>query len=451
MEPVTQPRTQRGLKIAVIGSGVAGLGAAWLLSQRHDVTVFEREPRLGGHSNTVIVPGPRGPVAVDTGFIVYNEPAYPNLTALFQNLDVATQPSDMSFAVSADGGAFEYSGRDIAGLLAQRRNLVRPRFWRMMRDVLRFYREAPGLLAKGVDQTQSIGDYLERGGYSDAFVRDHLLPMGAAIWSASVRDMRAHPAAEMIRFFDNHGLLQISGRPAWRTVTTGSRSYVERLRETSGAHFRTGVPVRAVRRTKNGVIVTVPGESHGFDRVVIAAHADEALALLADATADERRVLGAFRYQSNDAVLHGDPALMPKHRRAWSSWNAICQPQQSEDARVSVTYWMNRLQRLPEARPFFVSLNPLRPPAETTVLARFRYHHPLFDAGAVAQQRWLWQVQGRRHTWFCGSYWGAGFHEDALQSGLAAGEAAGGACRPWKVANESGRIHVGPETLAAAQ
>jgi len=437
----TRDSAGKPLDIAVVGGGITGLGAAWLLARRHRVTVFESEPRLGGHSHTVEIPGPDGSMPVDTGFIVYNERNYPNLVALFHQLGIKTRASEMSFAVSADDGAFEYAGTSIAGLLAQRRNLLRPRFWRMMRDVVRFYRKAPHDLAAGACRGQSLGDYLERGGYSMAFVRDHLLPMGAAIWSSSPCGMSEHPAEEFVRFFLNHGLLQVEDRPQWRTVAGGSRAYVSSIRSATPAVFLTSTPVRAIRRTDDGVIVTSPGTSRRFDRVVIAAHADHALSMLADPSPLERSLLGAFRYQTNEAVLHRDPALMPKRRAAWSSWNYLSRSGQLDEQRVCVTYWMNRLQSLPDNWPAFVTLNPAAPISDDLVFGRYDYEHPLFNQTTAATQRRLWELQGQRQTWFCGSYWGAGFHEDGLQAGLAAAEAAGGAQRPWPTAGHESRIH----------
>lgn len=446
MKPSQQP-----LDIAVIGSGVAGLSAAWLLQQRHHVTLYEKEPRLGGHSNTVDTVDDTGRTTpVDTGFIVYNQRNYPNLVALLRHLGVASHASDMSFAVSVDDGAFEYSGTDLKGLLAQPGNLLRPRFWRMLRDLRRFYGQAPAFLAEPRADHVSLGAYLARHGYSDAFLYDHLLPMGAAIWSTAIEDMRDHPAASFIRFFDSHGLLQMADRPKWQTVTGGAREYVTRLAAPLGGNIRLGASLRAVHRDPAGVtVVERDGASTRFDRIVLATHADEALALLADPGQDERRVLGAFRYARNHAVLHTDERLMPKRRRAWASWNyARSRGADGRDG-VCVTYWMNRLQDLPPDREIFVTLNPVRPPRDGTVLRRFDYDHPCYDSAATAAQRELWSLQGRRRSWFCGSYFGAGFHEDALQSGLAAAEAIGGVRRPWSVPDESGRIVLAPPFTAA--
>ncbi len=432
------------LRIAVIGSGISGLSAAWLLSTRHDVTLYERAERVGGHSNTVEVTTRNGPIPVDTGFIVYNELNYPNLTALFCALDVPTQPSDMSLAVSLDDGALEYSGSDLRGFLAQKRNLFRPRFWAMLRDLARFYRDA-GADAQSLDERIGLGEYLEARRYGAAFRDDHLLPMAAAIWSAPARAMLDYPAAAFIRFNNNHGLLRVRDRPQWRTVVGGSRSYVERLTRPFAQGIRRGAAVMSVRRGGAGVeLRDGAGGTDRFDEVVIATHADEALALLGDPSADEGALLGAFRYSHNIAALHSDITLMPKRRAVWSSWNALG-AREAQAQPASVTYWMNRLQGFASPEPLFVTLNPSRPPRAGRLIHTESYAHPLFDAAAMRAQRRLWALQGKRRTWFCGCYFGAGFHEDGLQAGLAVAEAFGGVRRPWRVENESGRIALPPQ------
>jgi uncharacterized protein len=432
------------LAVAVIGSGIAGLAASWLLQGRHSVTLFEQAAKLGGHSNTVEIVGSDGNIAVDTGFIVYNTINYPNLVAMFRHLGVATHPSEMSFAVSLDRGALEYAGTDLKGLLAQPANLLKPRFWAMLRDILRFYRAAPALLARAEAGAMTLGELLDACGYSQSFIADHLLPMGAAIWSSTVADMRDYPAASFIRFFESHGLLRLAGRPEWRTVTGGSRTYVERIAAPLAGRVRLACPVHAVRRQPDGVLVEERGgRVTRFDHVVLATHADQALALLADAGAEERRLLGSFRYAKNLAVLHSDPSLMPRRRRAWASWNYIGGSAAASDA-LCVTYWMNRLQGLDPRHDLFVTVNPIHPPRADTVHASFRYEHPGYDTASVAAQQQLWTLQGARRTWFCGAYFGAGFHEDGLQAGLAVAEALGGVRRPWSVEKESGRIVLAP-------
>jgi uncharacterized protein len=428
------------LDIAVVGTGIAGMACAWLLSHRHRVTVHESAERTGGHANTVEVATPAGGVAVDTGFIVYNETTYPNLTALFRYLGVPTQRSEMSFAVSLDDARLEYSGTDLRGLFAQKRNLLRPRFWGMLRDLLRFYRSAPADL-DGV--LGSLDDYLRAGEYGAALRDDHLLPMTAAIWSCPPSEAARQPAASFIRFCDNHGLLRLSGRPAWRTVSGGSREYVSRLTEPFADRIHTGSPVLAVERLGDGVRVHGARGSHSYDHVVLACHADQALGLLgAEATRPERAVLGAFRYTHNLAVLHTDASLMPRRRAVWASWNYLGRSGAAE-ARPCVTYWMNRLQGLQCHTQYFVTLNPPRTPRPGTLLRSENYEHPVFDAAAVRAQRRLWALQGDGGVWFCGAHFGAGFHEDGLQAGLAVAEQLGGTRRPWTVANPSGRIHVG--------
>ncbi len=435
-------RVSERLKIAVVGTGISGMAAAWLLAKRHDVTVYERADRIGGHSNTVEAHTPQGIVPVDTGFIVYNEQTYPNLTAMFAHLDVPTIASEMSFAVSLDNGELEYAGGDrIAPLFAQKRNLLRPRFWSMLRDLYRFYRDAPGDIARLGPQA-SLGDYLKLGGYGAAFRDDHLLPMAAAIWSAPAQAMLDYPAASFIRFNDNHGLLKLTNRPVWRTVRGGSRAYVKKLTASYAGQIRLNENIVSIRRNPDGVeIATATGDTQRYDHVVMATHADQALALMDNPSREERAVLTKFRYSRNLAVLHCDEGLMPRRRAVWSSWNYIG-ARNSADAGVTVSYWMNRLQNLRTETPLFVTLNPQRPPHAGTIYHSEVYEHPLLDAEAIGAQSKLWSLQGVNRTWFCGAYFGAGFHEDGLQSGLAVAEQLGGVRRPWTVKNESGRIHL---------
>jgi uncharacterized protein len=436
----------RPLSIAVIGSGISGLSAAWLLSKSHDVTVYEAADRVGGHSHTVTLTAGGGRIAVDTGFMVYNEPSYPNLTALFAELQVPTVATDMSFAVSLNGGAYEYAGSNLAGLLAQPSNLLKPRFWSMLTDLLRFYRNAPGDLSQMGEM--SLDAYLERCGYGRAFRDDHLYPMAAAIWSSPANQVGDQPAAAFVRFCENHGLLKLTGRPVWRTVVGGSKEYVSRLTASFSGRILTGTAVVSIRRD-NGLVRVwdAHGEARRFDHVVLATHADRALAMLADPSSDEGRLLGAFKYAQNQAVLHGDVDLMPRRRAAWASWNYLADGE-GLARRLSVTYWMNSLQPLGNAAPVFVTLNPLRAPKKDLVHSSEIYEHPLFDSAAGRAQKQLWSLQGRRNTWFAGAYFGAGFHEDGLQAGLAVAEDLGGVLRPWRVENDSSRIFRGPAPRA---
>lgn len=419
-------------RVAVVGGGIAGLGAAWALARRHDVTLYDRETRFGGHANTVDIDDHGTPLAVDTGFIVYNERNYPNLIALFAALEVPTAASDMSFAVSLDGGRIEYSGGNLNGLFAQRRNTLRPRFWRMLRDIRRFYRDAPAYQVAGATGI-SIGELLVREGFSAAFIDDHLVPMAAAIWSASRADIRDYPADAFIRFFDNHGLLTLSDRPQWRTVVGGSREYVKRLLAATACTLAPARAVRTVTRAANEVIVIDDdGHAASYDDVVVALHADQALALLGDADEDERAVLGAFSYSRNVAWLHEDPALMPRRRAAWSSWNYLHDARDNATTPLCVSYWMNRLQPLATQREIFVTLNPSTPPHASRVHGRFDYEHPIFTNDTARAQGRSAQIQGRRRTWFCGAWLGHGFHEDGLQSGLWVA-ANLGAAAPWAI------------------
>ena len=432
------------LKIAVIGQGIAGMSAAWLLSQRHKVTVYDAAPRFGGHSHTVDAPSAAGSIPVDMGFIVYNEANYPNLAAMFRHLDVPTAFTDMSFGVSLDEGDLEYASTDLSTLFAQPRNLLRPRFWSMLSDVVRFSRQAPAAACALDAQMTSLGDYLGEAGYGRAFQDDHILPQAAAIWSASIDAVRELPAASFIRFFENHGLLKILDKPLWRTVVGGSRSYVERLTATLRFGARLGVAATRIERTPAGVMVSdTSGRAERFDQVVVACHADQGLAMLAAPTPAEREIVGAFTYTPNTAVLHSDASFMPKRRKAWSSWNYLGQSRAGEGRDLCVTYWMNLLQDLPRETPLFVTLNPMRPPDPGKVIRTECYEHPLFDAAALRAQKRLWSVQGEGGVWWAGAYCGAGFHEDGLQAGLAVAEALGGVRRPWIVPNESGRIFLG--------
>ncbi len=439
--------------IAVVGSGAAGLSAAWLLAHKHRVTLLEKDDRIGGHAHTATVSddaqGGRT-LGIDTGFIVYNEPSYPNLTRWFEALQVATEDSDMSFAVSRDNGQFEYAGGPLFGLLAQPGLPLRPRFWRMLLDLLRFYREAPQQIP--ADDGMTLGEYLQQNRYSQAFIDDHLLPFGAAIWSTPKQQMLEYPAASFIRFCSNHGLLQISNRPQWRTVTGGSQSYVKAVADFIGHEcIQTGFAVKGIERQNEGVTVrAVDGRVVRADELVLATHADQALACLDAPSSREQALLSPFRYEPNLAYLHTDISYLPRRRRAWCSWNYVeTSPEGSQQ--VSLSYWMNRLQNLPGETQYVVTLNPDRAPNPDCVLRKQAYEHPLFNADTWKAQQELWSLQGQNRTWYCGSYFGSGFHEDAVQSGLAVAEQLGGVQRPWTIDNPSSRIVLGGQADVGAR
>lgn len=430
------------LRIGVIGTGVSGLSAAWLLAKRHKVTLFEREPRPGGHSNTIDVTAPEGPRRVDTGFIVYNTRSYPNLVAWFEHLRVPSAATSMSFAVSLEGGGIEYASHAPFGLIGNARNAVRPAHWRMLRDIARFFRIARHDLATRSLADMPLGVYLAQRGFGRGFVDHHILPMACAIWSTPEDHVLEFPAAAFIRFFANHGLLQAFARPEWRTIEGGSRAYVDNVLADFRGELRLGSAIMRVTRAGEVVRVeTAGGARHEFDHVVIATHADDALTLLGDADAAEARLLGAFRYADNTAVLHTDRAMMPRRSRLWASWNYIT-PAGRGDQALCVSYWMNSLQPLRTTQDYFVTLNPVGEIAPARRLATIRYKHPMFNAAAMAAQPDLWSLQGRRRTWFCGSYFGYGFHEDGLQSGLAVAEQLGGLRRPWRLTTPSDRLHL---------
>jgi uncharacterized protein len=418
-------------RIAIIGTGIAGMGAAWALNREHEIQVYEAGEYIGGHSNTVEIDYDGVSMPVDTGFIVYNTTTYPNLIALFEHLGVPTEPSDMSFAVQRDGGRLEWAGTDLGTIFAQKRNLLRPRFLRMLAQIVRFGRNAPRDLAEGQLGDISLGDYLNAGGYGTGFRDDYLLPMGACIWSSSNTRMLDFPAETFVRFCVNHHLLDVGDRPPWRTVSGGSREYVRRITAGFRDRIRLKTPVTAVHRDAAGVTVhDALGGTARFDQAVIATHSDQALRLLAQPSPAEREVLGAIKYQPNRAVLHRDPGLMPHARKVWSSWNCFADGDDAGGRVVSLTYWMNRLQNLDAQRPVFVSLNPRRAPRAELTFASFDYEHPLFDAAAIAAQKRLGEIQGVGNTWFCGAWCGYGFHEDGLKAGLAVAERLGFA-RPW--------------------
>jgi uncharacterized protein len=427
------------LKIVVIGSGISGLSCAWALSQRHDVTLIEAGDRLGGHTNTVDVPiSNGGSVAVDTGFIVHNPKTYPNFVALLDYLDVGFEETEMSFSVSTEGGKFEYSGHSLGHLLGRVPQWISPRHWRMIYDLVRFYRaHQTGVFDEGI----SLGEYLARNSYSREFVHGHILPIAAAIWSSSPEQMAAYPIGAFVRFFANHNLFALGAdRPKWRTVAGGSRSYVDKLEADAKFNKLTGLNVQSVQRLPGHIIVNGSlGYQERFDHVVLATHADQALKLLTEPSLQEISLLQHFKTSSNRAILHRDQGLMPRGRKFWSSWNYLG----TREGAVSVTYWMNELQRLRGPENYFVSLNPATEPSAHLTDGTFIYRHPIFNTKTMAAQKELWSLQGEHNTWFCGAWFGAGFHEDGLQAGLAVAEELGGVRRPWSVTDESGRIHLG--------
>ena len=409
--------TQTGLRIAVVGAGISGLASAWLLARDHAVTLFEAGSYLGGHSNTVDVSLDGHLCPVDTGFLVFNERTYPNLVAMFEALGVRSHASDMSFAVSLDEGRLEWAGTNLRTVFAQRRNAVSPTFLGMLRDIMRFNGAAQRHLAFAERSGCSVGDLLTDGQYGQPFRQNYLLPMASAIWSCATTDVLRFPAATFLRFCLNHALLQIRNRPQWRTVAGGAREYVSRI----AAHLddiRLGVAVRAVRRDETGVTVMTDEGSARFDAIVFASHAPDTLRMLADATPDERAVLGSVRYAPNVAILHTDATLLPRRSRVWSAWNYLGRRHDHANRAVCVSYLLNQLQPLPFRSPVVVTLNAYRDPAPGTELRRFHYSHPLFDLAAIAAQRQLPALQGKRRTWYAGAWTGYGFHEDGLKSAL---------------------------------
>jgi len=415
------------VRIAIVGSGISGLGAAWLLHQQgHAVTVFESAQRLGGHTATVDVTVDGATFPVDTGFLVFNDRTYPRLNALFAQLGVTSVDSEMSFSCRVDRAGMEWSGTDLRAVFAQPRNALRPAFWGMLRDLLRFNRTASAMYLQGAVPAVPLGQYLKSAGYGASFRDWYLLPMAAAIWSAPRRDILDFPLPVFLRFCHNHGLLQITDRPQWKTVTGGARTYVEKI-AAQLPDVRVASPVLRVVRQASGVMIDSPAMAREkFDHVVLACHSDQALALLGDPSAEEARLLAAVRYQPNRVVLHTDAALLPQSRRAWSAWNYLAVNDPHGQRPVAVSYLINKLQPLPCRTPVIVTLNPPFEPGRASVLGEFEYAHPLLDGAAHAAQAGIAARQGQRNTWFAGAWLGHGFHEDGLASAHAVADGIAG-------------------------
>ncbi|QKJ57493.1 NAD(P)/FAD-dependent oxidoreductase [Serratia fonticola] len=417
------------MKIAIIGSGIAGLTCAWRLAGHHQVTLFEAEPTVGGHTATVDVTTPQGTYAIDTGFIVYNDRTYPRFMGLLSELGISGQKTQMSFSVHNPQSGLEYNGHTLTSLFAQRRNLVNPAFWGLLREIVRFNRLAKEALAGDVNENATLETFLEQHGFSAFFARHYILPMGAAIWSSSLQEMRRFPLPLFLRFFEHHGLLDVTHRPQWYVVRGGSREYVRAILTQLGDRLtlHLNAPVQQVIRHNDGVEIQLAQSSHTFDQVIFACHSSQALAMLAHPTPAESEVLGDIGWQHNEVVLHSDPRWLPVRERAWASWNYRLS--ERDQASACVTYNMNILQGLPEGSPLFcVTLNPETPVDERYVWKRFVYEHPMFNPKSWRAQSRRGEINGHQRSWFCGAYWYNGFHEDGVRSaldvvkGIAAGE-----------------------------
>jgi predicted NAD/FAD-binding protein len=429
MNVTSKPR----MKLAIVGSGISGLAVAHTLKDHADITVFEAGDYFGGHTHTVDItlPTPKGPVThgVDTGFLVFNERTYPNLINLFADLNVETAPSDMSFSVKVPGAlngkTLEWSGTDLNSVFAQRGNLVNPRFWRMLADVMRFNALCTRIAKEQREKElqQPLSDFLRTHKFSEPFRDWYFLPMLGCIWSCPTDQMLQFPVATMIRFCHNHGLIQVTNRPQWFSVVGGARHYVEKI--LAGVHDkRLNTPVRLIERDAHGVRIITDGHAERFDQVVIATHTDQALSLLREASGEERSLLGAIRYQDNRAVLHTDASVLPANPKTWAAWNyERAASSERESSRVCLHYLLNRLQRIPFEQPVVVSLNPLQAIDPATIVGEYDYAHPVFDLGAIEAQKRLPLLQGQQHTWYAGAWTGYGFHEDGLKSGLQVGRA----------------------------
>ena len=428
--------------IAIIGSGITGLSASWLLHEKFNITLFEKNNYLGGHTHTHDVPENDKELAIDSGFIVYNEKNYPNLVGLFNELCVKTQATDMSFAFSMNEGELEYAGSGLSGMFAQRGNLVSIKHWRLIQEILRFNKVAHAQLGELEEEKSpelSLGEFLKQHKFSTDLQQNYLLPMGAAIWSCPVDIMSSFPAYSFLRFFANHGLIDLQNRPQWRSVVGGSREYIRKMMRTLETEISIKGEATSVKRNDNSVEVNSAGESIVFDQVIFACHADQALKLLEKPSSAELDILSCFKYQENKTYLHTDESLMPKRKKAWCSWNYLAQTGDSDssnDKQVTATYWMNSLQKLEADKNYLVTLNPYQEIDRSKVIQEMSYDHPVFDKDAISAQSQLEELQGEMNSWFCGSYAGYGFHEDALSSSVAVCEKLG-VVAPWNSITES--------------
>jgi predicted NAD/FAD-binding protein len=413
------------MRIAIVGSGVSGLVAAWLLSKRHKVTIYEAESRLGGHIHTHEITLGNKRYNVDSGFIVHNPLNYPLLTRLFAELGVVYQPTTMGFSVRNERSGLEYNAGTLNQLFCQRRNLISPGFYAMIRDLLRFYREAVRLL-DSPDPGPTLGEYLAQHGYGTSFREDHIVPMACALWSAPAERVLEFPARYLVQFMANHRMLQLAGRPQWQVVRGGSFQYVEALRKRWRVEERLSTPVRAIRRRTDAVEIVTDGATTSFDHIVLACHSDQAAALLLDPSHQEEQILSAIPYQPNDAVLHTDATLLPHDRRAWAAWNALVPL--GDFSRCTVSYCMNLLQGIDSPEPLIVTLNPTVDIDPAKILRTMRYAHPVYNHASVAARARKAEIQGEQRTWFAGAYWGWGFHEDGVRSAVEVAEALG---VPW--------------------